>query len=205
MRRPDQRGFTLLELILALSIVAAMLTIVFGGMRVGIRAWQRGGERSEALQHARSLAALLAQSLGGTAAYLAPAPAGAQPEVLFQGQPDRLGFVTTSPPFPLASTIAFTAVMLSVDEGEQIGFAIREKAMPNEDPFEETPPILVDPTLTAVRFRYMRDVEGSWEDIWDGAQERALPRAIEVTLTTLVNGLPVEQPPITVSLRVTSP
>ena len=205
MSRPGQRGFTLLELILALSIVAAMLTIVFGGMRVGIRAWQRGGERSEALQHARSLAALLTQSLGGTAAYLAPAPAGAQPEVLFQGQPDRLGFVTTSPPFPLASTIAFTAVMLSVDEGEQIGFAVREKAMPNEDPFEETPPILVDPTLTAVRFRYMRDVEGSWEDIWDGAQERALPRAIEVTLTTLVNGLPVEQPPITVSLRVTSP
>ena len=205
MRHPGQRGFTLIELILALSIVAAMLTIVFGGLRVGIRAWQRGGERSEALQHARSLAALLAQSLGGTAAYLAPAPAGAQAEVLFQGQPDRLGFVTTSPPFPLPGTIAFTAVMLSVDEGEQIGFAIREKAMPNEDPFEETPPILVDPTLTAVRFRYMRDVEGSWEEVWDGAQERALPRAIEVTLTTLVNGLPAEQAPITVSLRVTSP
>jgi general secretion pathway protein J len=205
MRRPGQRGFTLLELILALSIVAAMLTIVFGGMRVGIRAWQRGGERSEALQHARSLAALLAQSLGGTAAYLALASAGAQPEVLFQGQPDRLGFVTTSPPFPLPGTIAFTAVMLSVDEGEPAGFAIREKAMPNEDPFEETPPILVDPTLTAVRFRYMRDVEGSWEDVWDGAQERALPRAIEVTITTLQNGEPVEQLPITVSLRVTSP
>ena len=205
MRRRDQRGFTLLELILALSIVAAMLAIVFGGLRVGIRAWQRGGERSEALQHARSLAALLTQSLGGAAAYLAPAAAGAQPEVLFQGQPDRLGFVTTSPPFPLPGTIAFTAVMLSVDEGEQIGFAIREKAMPNEDPFEETPPILVDPTLTALRFRYMRDVEGSWEEVWDGATERALPRAIEVTLTTLVNGQPVEQSPISVSLRVTSP
>ena len=205
MRRRDQRGFTLLELILALSIVAAMLAIVFGGLRVGIRAWQRGGERSEALQHARSLAALLTQSLGGAAAYLAPAAAGAQPEVLFQGQPDRLGFVTTSPPFPLPGTIAFTAVMLSIDEGEQIGFAIREKAMPNEDPFEETPPILVDPTLTGVRFRYMRDVEGSWEEVWDGATERALPRAIEVTLTTLVNGQLVEQSPISVSLRVTSP
>jgi general secretion pathway protein J len=205
MKRLGQRGFTLLELILALSIVAAMLAIVFGGLRVGIRAWQRGGERSEALQHARSLAALLTQSLGGAAADLAPAPAGAQPEVLFQGQPDRLGFVTTAPPFPLPGSIAFTAVMLSVDEGEQPGFAIREKAMPNEEPFEETPPILVDPTLTGVRFRYMRDLEGSWEEVWDGAQERALPRAIEVTLSTMVNGLPVEQPPITVSLRVTSP
>ncbi len=205
MRRGGQRGFTLLELMLALSIVAAMLAIVFGGLRVGIRAWQRGGERSESLQHARSLSALLEQSLGGTAAYLGPAPAGAQPEVLFQGEPDRLSFVTVSPPFPLPAPLAFTAVTLSVDEGERPGLAIREKALPNDDPFEEGPPIVVDPSLTAVRFRYLRDTEGSWEERWDGAQERTLPRAVEVTLTTLVSGQPVEQPPISVSLRVTSP
>ena len=88
MKRGDQRGFTLLELVLALSIVAAMLAIVFGGLRVGVRAWQRGEERTESQQHARSLNALLALSLGGTAAYLGPAPAGVQPEVLFQGAPD---------------------------------------------------------------------------------------------------------------------
>ena len=132
MTRRGQRGFTLLELVLALSIVAAMLAIVFGGLRVGIRAWQRGEERTESQQHARSLNALLAQSLGGTTAYLGPAPAGVQPEVLFQGEPDRLSFVTVSAPFPLPAPIAFTAVTLSVDEGDKPGLAIREKALPNE-------------------------------------------------------------------------
>jgi len=40
MTASRERGFTLIELVLALSIVAAMLAIVFGGLRVAIRAWQ---------------------------------------------------------------------------------------------------------------------------------------------------------------------
>ncbi len=205
MRSDRQQGFTLIELVLALSIVAAMLAIVFGGLRVGIRAWQNGEQRTETLQHARSLNALLAQSLGGTAAYLGTPSAGAQPEVLFQGEADRISFVTVAPPFPLPTPIAFTAVTFSVDEGEGSGFAIREKALPNDEPFEQGNPIVVDPSLRAVHFRYLRDAEGSWEDTWDGAQERALPRAVEVTLTAMVAGQPVEQPPVVVPFRVTAP
>jgi hypothetical protein len=103
--------------------------------------------------------------------------------------------VTVSAPFPLPAPIAFTAVTLSIDEGDRPGLAIREKALPNEEPFEDVAPIVVDPSFTAVRFRYLRDTEGSWEESWDGAQERAVPRAVEVTLTTMVGGQPVEQPP----------
>lgn len=205
MIRRSQRGFTLIELVLALSIVAAMLAIVFGALRLGVRAWQRGEERTEGLQHARSLHALLAQSLGGSTAYLTAAVAGAQPEVLFLGEPERIGFVTVSPPFPLPAPIAFTAVTLSIDDGERPGFAVREKALPNDDPFEQGPPIMIDPSVAGIRFRYLRDAEGSWEDSWDGAEERALPRAVEVTLITAVNGQLVEQTPVSVSLQVTSP
>jgi hypothetical protein len=193
--------------VLALAIVGAMLAILFGGLRVGVRAWQRGEAGAEALQHSRSLGVLLEQALGGTHPYLIAGSAGVQPEVLFQGEPDRLAFATVSPPFPLPAPIAFTAVVFSIDGGRRPGFALRAKALPNVDPFEveEQPPLVVDSTLTGVRFRYLRDVDGAWEDRWDGAVERAVPRAVEVTLTALIAGQPVEQPPITVPIRVTSP
>ena len=46
MRRRAPSGFTLIELVLALSIVAIMVTMLFSGLRVGLRAWQSGEDRA---------------------------------------------------------------------------------------------------------------------------------------------------------------
>ena len=58
------RGFTLLELLLALAIVGALLAIAFGGLRVAVTSWQRGEDRAEAHQHVRSVALTLARAVG---------------------------------------------------------------------------------------------------------------------------------------------
>lgn len=204
MARRSERGFTLLELVLALSIVAAMLTVLFGGLRVSLRAWQKGDERAEALQHARSLTQLVELSLGGIHPYTGPVGAAKQITLLFDGQAERLSFVTVAPPLPSGPSIAYTAVTLSMETGSSPGLAIREKALPNFDAFESVPPALMDPGITAIKFRYLRDAS-TWEETWDGAQERALPRAVEVTLTTAVNGRVQEQRPLTVPIRATAP
>ena len=207
MRRRAEQGFTLLELVLALSIVAVMLTILFGGLRVGLRAWQRGEERAEALEHARSLGQVIEQTLAGVYAFQGRIDTNTQARILFEGEAEKVSLVTVSPPLALPGAIAFTAVTLSVDAGASFGLAIREKALPNFDPFETVKPSVVDPTVAGIRFRYLRDTDGgsSWEDTWDGVKERGLPRAVEVTLTTMINGLPSEQAPITVPVRVTTP
>ena len=203
MTRTRRRGFTLIEVVIALTIVATLLVVMFSGLRVGMAAWQRGEERAELLERTRSLTQVLARSLNATLSYQKPATARDPARLLFEGEPDRVAFVTAAAPFPPAAPIAFTAVTLSHDTGA--GLAIRQKALPNDDAFERVPPVAVDATVAAVKFRYLRDSDRVWTDRWEPATENMLPAAVEVTLTVMRGGQSVEHPPLIVSLPVTSP
>ena len=105
-----QRGFTLLEVHIALSIVGLLLTIAFGGLRVAMAAWRQGEDRAEAHLHVRAVAYTLSRALG--AAYPYRGTRGLSPEavVLFAGKDSRLEFVTQAAPLPLQAPVAFTAV-----------------------------------------------------------------------------------------------
>jgi general secretion pathway protein J len=203
MTRPRQRGFTLIEVVIALSIVGALLVIMFGGLRVGLGAWSRGEERAELLEHERNVDQLLDRAVTGSYLYRPETGPENKPGILFQGDPDRLAFVTVAPPVPASVPIAFTAVTLSLETGDHPGLTIRQKALPNADPFESVPPVIVDPAVTALRFRYLREAGAEWEESWDATKEKGLPLAVEVTLTTLFGGRRIEHPAMVVSLRVT--
>jgi general secretion pathway protein J len=195
------RGFTLIEVILALSIVAAMLVIVFGGLRVGLAAWQRGEERTAKLDHTRSLAVLLARALDGAFPYRIAREGEREARVLFEGQPDRLTFVTLSPPFPTGAPAAFTAVSLSADAA---GLALRQQILPNPVSLDRLRPVLVDAQTSGLRFRYLGQEPEAWQDAWDVGTEEGLPRAVEITLVTGAGPRAARQT-LTVPIRATAP
>lgn len=199
-----QRGFTLVELLIALSIVGALLVIAFGGLRMGFAAWRQGEARAGHLEQARGLTQLLTQALSGTHPYRTEATGVVSPRLLFEGEPDRVALVTVTPPIPAAAPIAFTAVTLEAGDGS--GLVLRQKVLPNSKPFERTgTPTLTEPTVAGVRFRYWRETTAVWEDRWNAEREKALPGAVEITLTTLSQGRPVEQPPFVVPIHATAP
>jgi hypothetical protein len=179
---------------------------MFGGLRVGLAAWQRGDERAEVLDRARSITQIVTRTLGAAHPYMTSAQGGEAPRLLFEGAPDRVAFVTSAPPFPTAAPIAFTAVTLSQDAGPVPGLAVRQKPLPNGEPFDRgLQPALVDGTVTDVRFRYLRELDRAWTESWDTAQEKALPLAVETTLTIVHAGRSAPQPPLLVSLPVRTP
>ena len=207
MTRPRQRGFTLVEVVIALTIVATLLVVMFGSLRMGMAAWQRGDERAEVLDRARSLTQIVSRSLGAAHPYMTSRQGGEPARLLFEGAPDRVAFVTTAPPFPTAAPIAFTAVTLSHAVGQMPGLAVRQKPLPNDTPFDlGLPPALVDGTVNEVRFRYLRGSDQVWTEKWDAVQEKALPVAVEITLSVAQAGRSAQQqPPLIVSLPVTTP
>jgi general secretion pathway protein J len=198
-----RRGFTLVELLIALAIVGALLAIAFGGLRVAVRAWQQGEDRAEAHQHIRSIAMILARAVSATYPYRASRGDGPDPVVLFAGTDKRLEFVTQAVPFAGPTPIAFTAVVFELDEGAESGLAIRQQALPNRDPFSKAEVVYRDTSVTTLKFEYLD--EGAWRDSWDAGEARTMPRAVKITVGAKMNGRTEELPPITVSLRTTVP
>ena len=199
MRCAKERGFTLLELLVALAIVGALLALALGSLRVGLAAWRQGDDRAEAHAHLRSLSELLARSVAAAFPYRQSGAEGGEPQIQFKGEAGRVSFVTLAPPFPLAAPVTFTAVTFARLEGDRPGLAVREKALPNLDPFEETEPLFLDSAVTAVEFRYLPP-DGDWTDAWDVAEKRELPRAVQIRLTATLGGRTETLPPLTISI-----
>jgi prepilin-type N-terminal cleavage/methylation domain-containing protein len=196
------RGFTLLEVLIALAIVGALLVIAFGGMRVALGAWRQGEDRAEAYAHVRGVALSLARTVGSAYPYSAPRGEAPDPVLLFSGSDKRLEFVAQSPPAPFPVPIAFTAVVVTLDESaERPGLVIRQRALPNRNPFTEAEVVLHDPTVTSLALQYM-DENGAFQDEWDGAQTKTLPRAVRISIGTALNGQTETLPTLTLSLPV---
>jgi len=122
--------------------------------------------------------------------------------VLFAGTDRRVEFVTQTAPFPFAIPIAFTAVVFSFDDTE--GLVVSQRPLPNQDPFDKAEVVYRDATVTSLKLSYMDDSSG-WKDTWDGAEARATPRAVKLTVTTTLNGRVAALPPLTVSLPIAPP
>jgi prepilin-type N-terminal cleavage/methylation domain-containing protein len=203
MNRQSQQGFTLLELMLAMSILVVLLALALGGLRAALLPWERGQDRADAQQQVRSLTRMLGRAIEAANPYRAPVTQETPPALLFAGGPAGLSLVTADPPFPLPSPIAFTAVSIGIGE-DPAGLVIRQKALPNHDPFEAVTPSLTDASVRELTFRYLRD-GGGWEERWDAQSEGTLPRAVQVTVVTERDGRRTALPPLTIPIRVSGP
>lgn len=197
MRARRPRGFTLVELIIALAIVGALLVVAFGGLRVAVSAWRRGDERTEQQQHVRGLTVSLGRAIGAAYAYNGVRLQGETPVLLFSGDEERIEFVTQTSPFPTAIPVAFTAVVIELRGGERPGLVVRQRVLPNYEPFTAAVPILEDESVKTLGFSYLGT--GGWQGAWDASAEGGLPRAVRLTVNT-TQAAGRDMPALTVSV-----
>jgi general secretion pathway protein J len=196
------RGFTLVELIVALSIVGALLVIAFGGLRVAVASWHRADERIETQQHTRALSVTLARALGAAYPYRDAQTRGETPALLFKGEAHRVELVTQASPFPTPIPVAFTAIVIEMhDDGTSKELVIRQQILPNRDPFVDAPIVVQDRSVTGLELSYLGD--NGWQQEWDVNTENVMPRAIKLTFGAPAAGGTRPPPSITVSFGAT--
>lgn len=200
---PNQEGFTLLELLIAL-VVMVLITMVLGGvLRLASRAWERGEQQVETQERSRDLVALLSQEL--RSAYPYAITDGDKLVHFFQGEGGRVRFVSAvSDPSP-GGHAPFRVVTLFFERGG--GLFIRSAPLLGRGLPEDghASAHLLDSRVQEFRLRYLGP-EG-WVSSWEPREVKpaearsrglrggpaagpatpesdpAIPRAVEVTLT----------------------
>src|SRR3989442_657384 len=62
-RTPNDTGFTLLEVLVSLSILGMIATVAFAGLSIGIDSWRRGSQRIEDLDRRFAVERLLQRQI----------------------------------------------------------------------------------------------------------------------------------------------
>ena len=94
----DEGGFTLLEMLIAMTLLGLVMAMVFGGLRLGARAWEASDTSATNLARLEAVHGFLRRSLAASATVLASDDKGKR-QILFTGDGERLEFATLLPPY----------------------------------------------------------------------------------------------------------
>jgi general secretion pathway protein J len=194
-RGAGDRGFTLIEIVLALSTLAVVVLLATAALRIGFRAWEAGQRRADLQQESRALVELIGDALAGAAPYQARRGLSTERVVLFEGEPEEVRFVTSAPPLTLEAPAApFHAVVL----GRKGDDALRlvERLVPAEEPFAG-PERVLSRSVTRFTLAY-RDEAGAWQERWNASEAGGLPTAVrfELRIGSALQALPAVVVPL---------
>jgi len=93
--RASEAGFTILELIVSITILTLVALIIGQGFRIGVNSWDKGEEETLETQKLRILSGMLSQQLKSFYLYKTMLDDDRSNAVLFKGEDDSILFVTS--------------------------------------------------------------------------------------------------------------
>ncbi len=179
----SRKGFTLLEVVLAISISALLLASALLSLRLGIKAWEKGERGSMDASLRRSVTDMLTKEIGSAYPYVQTGGQGTG--YIFKGERESLCFVTSSRRG--AASLPWGGSTLLCYLANEKGLILREMTVPLQEIDFNGQKGGKEVELwpkAGVSFEYLGG--NGWEGEWDGAVKKALPLAIKTTL--LPNG-----------------
>jgi general secretion pathway protein J len=196
-----KQGFTLLELLISLSILAVIVVIIFAAFRIGIRAWEKGEAAVDDLQRKRIVLSLIKQQLASI--FPKTITKEAKQQVLFKGDAKSILFVSA---LALMKENDFGAVLgtyriiESDEDTEAITFFETSTALMDPETVEENLDqdafVTLVPSAKKVVFEYLKKDEtdetlSEWQEAWDPEVDGGLPLAVKMTFQNKADEHPI--------------
>lgn len=194
-----RNGFTLLEVVVAIALLAVVMTLIYGAFSRSVDVTQETADASERVRQVQLITERLVDEL--SSAYWFPA------STVSQGQAGQGLFVGTKGTTPMDSenrldrlvwtTFAHRRYLAESTQSDisQVEYRVELDADTRTGQGrlvrEERVNVLADAPwaietddmaegITEFHLRYLKG--GEWADEWDAAQRRGLPQAVEVTV-----------------------
>lgn len=206
----------MLELLIAMVLMAIMMTLLLGGLRIGAGSWEQGERRAEQTSRLLVTQNFLRTYVSGAlpliesrpeneSAMVRPTP----PALLFRGDEDTLEYVATLPPQVRGGLYKFKLYLTEDDARKDLKLAIRPfsalEAGEGADPIEDV--VLLE-GVDALRITYFgkpdtrggfgRERKPQWQEQW---RQQFMPQLVRMDVT--VRGEP-PWPPLIIAPRIES-
>ncbi len=201
--RPGAGGFTLVELLVSLVILALISTALFTALRFSARSWRAGESRLVEAADEDAVRRFLRMRLAEAVPAAMPA-GGREREMVFRGDAAHLRFAA---PMPHAlghgGTYVFTLAPGETAPLTLDWLLLRPDRLLDVADGRARPRPLFTTGIRAVRFRYFGSADGRSAPAWTGVWESGtLPRLVEIRFEGEEGRAP--PPPIRIAIAAAS-
>jgi prepilin-type N-terminal cleavage/methylation domain-containing protein len=200
------RGFTLLELLISLTVFSVVAVMIYVTLNFGARAVERGETRSSENQRARAALGLISRQL--KSAYPLSLQTQGETFVYFFGESDGISFISAAGR-PEAGGLEKVTYFLREGRDGRRSLWVRTSTptlpadLLNEREGRVRQETEVLPDVESVMWEYLgqaQDRSGGrqqsdrpqWNGVWDGKKERRLPLAVRISWKAPLGELPYE-------------
>ena len=188
-----QRGFTLLEILIAMTLLGLLMAMLFGGLRLGTRAWEASDVRSADLARLEAVQGFIRRALTGAYPLLTTGDDDAKRKMTFTGGAEAVAFTALMPAH--FGVGGFYTITLAVEDGAVDRRLVFRRQLFQSGAEESSPPpaagadeekekVLLEGILKA-EFSYFgiadNDERPSWQDEWQ--DQKSLPDLVRLSVT----------------------